>query len=64
MPNPTVSMNDDLKTRIERELSRQHLETGEKKSFSQWMREAADEKLTRENAETSGLDPEDAGATA
>ena len=58
MPNPTISMSQELLDAIDADRP-------STKSRSEWVREAAQERLnTSQKAESSGSEPEDTGASA
>jgi len=58
----TLRLPDDLEADIKRDIGRQAAEDGQLKSFSQWMREAANEKLARSSTETKNPQSEEGAA--
>jgi len=62
MQQISVRLPDDLEADIKRDIGRQAAEDGELLNLSEWMREAATEKLARSATETKNPQSEEGAA--
>ena len=62
MQQISVRLPDELEGDIKRDIGRSAAEEGELKNLSEWMREAAQEKLARSSTETQNPQSEEGAA--